>query len=402
MKSKKKTSLFLRELKESIERKAWISWTSCHIYQYHVSVKILQVLPYLEKGGAERVVIELCNSLTIKGFDITLLLISPVELNLNQENLDARVNVLYIHSSKNGKISWIFRLIPWIIQNQKRLKSFRVIHCHLTFGLTFGSLIYVFRAFQKSKTPKLIFTCHMVGIGGWQRFFNRRFTSFFDSFILVGWNQDWFEFSTKKVHKNISVIENGISVHESNFGTKVPISKPILNLGTISRLVSERRPWLFLQTFSEIRNLDKDIYKFVLGGEGPLRENLNDLIQELNLTNYVTMPGLVTDPSTFLEQIHLYLTICVEKFPGIAALEAIFHGIPVVGIQLMPNYSRDDTELIWSDEDLKVVAMKIVNLINNPTLLEAYRQKQYRLARERNHVSGMTEKYLEKYEINFS
>lgn len=364
-------------------------------------MRILQVLPFLEKGGAERVVIELCNSLSAKGSEVTLLLISPVDINLNQINLDSRVNVVFIQSSKKGKFSWTARLIPWMIQNQRTLQSFSVIHCHLTFGLIFGSLFYVFRAFQSPITPKLVFTCHLVGMEGWQRFFNRQFSTFFDAFILVGWNNDWLEFSKKKRRKNIIVIENGISTNGSNFRNKDLISKDILNVGTISRLVFERRPWLFLQTFSEIRKMNMKKFKFILGGEGPQGKYLHKLIEELDLTDHVNMPGLVTDSFAFLGEVDLYITICVERFPGIAALEAIFHGIPVVGIQLMSDYSSDGTELIWSDQSTSVVAKKVVELVCEPSLLEAYRKQQYMLAIEKYHVSIMTEKYSREYKSSF-
>ena len=53
-------------------------------------MRILQVLPHLSKGGAERVVVELSNSLVTVDHEITLLLAFPVNLELNLQFLSKK------------------------------------------------------------------------------------------------------------------------------------------------------------------------------------------------------------------------------------------------------------------------------------------------------------------------
>ena len=59
-------------------------------------MRILQVLPHLSKGGAERVVVELSNSLIDVGHEVTLLLAFPVDPDLNQKFLNKKVSVQFL------------------------------------------------------------------------------------------------------------------------------------------------------------------------------------------------------------------------------------------------------------------------------------------------------------------
>ena len=67
-------------------------------------MRILQVLPTLVKGGAERVVIDLSNSLSDNGNEVTVLLSYPVDPRLNQKNIQDKVTIQFISSKKISRI----------------------------------------------------------------------------------------------------------------------------------------------------------------------------------------------------------------------------------------------------------------------------------------------------------
>jgi glycosyltransferase involved in cell wall biosynthesis len=372
-------------------------------------MQILQVLPHLSKGGAERVVIELSNKLVEAGHDVTLLLAFPVDPVLNQQYLNKRVKVQFVFEEPSNRIFQYLKLPLWVAKNWRALRVYEVIHCHLTFGLVFGFFISFFRKLISLSDIRLIYTCHMVGVGVSRnnRFLHRRLSYFFDAFVLMARDNYWRKFIIEKKQKNIHLVVNGISVDKKTLSTKSERdkirrssgnAKKTYTVGTISRLQVERKPWLFLEIFSRIQKLTDGDVRFILGGEGSERDSLTKQSHRLGLGETLLMPGLVQNPKTVLERLDLYVGLNVEEITGIAGLEAVFSGVPVVGIQLDSSYTNGANDWIWSNEDPMVVARKIVDYLKNPNQLSKIAEEQYKLAIEKFSVERMRDNYLKLYE----
>ena len=362
-------------------------------------MRILQVLPHLSKGGAERVVVELSNSLIEAGHEVTLLVAFPVDPVLNQQYLDKRVTLKFASlKSANRGLAYL-RLPLWIAREWKVMKTYDVIHCHLTFGLFFGSLISLFRKITRTRNLRLIATCHVVGIGisHTRRVINERLSYFFDVFVLMAQDDQWRNFISSKKRENFRFIVNGISANMWANRLKQPKRKPFWTVGTISRLQAERKPWLFLEVFARVQNLMNGEVRFILGGEGPEKEPLTAISEKLKLSRNLFMPGLVQDPKTILEDLDLYIGLNVEGITGIAGLEAVFSGVPVIGIQLAPTYANGANDWIWSHQDPTFIARRIVDYLKNPAQLSMLAEKQYRVATENFSVECMRDSYLSLY-----
>jgi len=362
-------------------------------------MRILQVLPHLSKGGAERVVVELSNALVEAGHEVTLLMAFPVNPSLNQQFLDNRIRVQFASSrSRNRGIDYL--KLPFFIFSQwKDFKRYDVIHCHLTYGLVFGFLVYFFRKITKTNNLRLIATCHVVGVGTSRtpRVINERLSYFFDVFALMAQDAQWRNFIAAKRRGNIQVVVNGISADTWANCFKKTDRKSKWTVGTISRLQSERKPWLNLEVFSQIHNSTNGDVCFILGGDGPERASLYTLSEKLNLTKNLSMPGLVMDPKSILGSLDIYITLNIEEVTGIAGLEAIFSGVPVIGIQLSPTYANGASDWIWSNQDPIIVANKIVEYLDNPAELSALAAKQYRVATKMYSLESMRDSYLAIY-----
>jgi glycosyltransferase involved in cell wall biosynthesis len=362
-------------------------------------MRILQVFPHLSKGGAERVVIELSNSLVEIENEVTILLAYPVEGSLNQNDLSEKITLQFISKKRKNRIQPYFQLLYWIVKNRRNLESYDVIHCHLTYGLIFGSIISMRRKFARNKGFKLIATCHVVGMetSYLRKNFNQKMSYFFDDFVLIAQDAYWRKFIEEKVRKNITVIVNGISPMISVNNSRSISIKRDQNIGTISRLHSERKPELFLKTFKHINDLGDSNYRFVIGGEGGERKNLQKLSSVLGIDERLAMPGLVEDPRLFLSTIDLYLTHVIEDVSGIAGLESVFAGIPVIGIQLSPDYQNGANDWIWSSPDVLEVAKKALEYLENPASLSNLAISQLAFARTKYSVERMRNNYLLLY-----
>lgn len=359
----------------------------------------MQVLPHFSKGGAEKVVIELSNSLIMAGHQVTVLLAHPVDPSLNQNQLVNEARVQFVVSRGNSFYAHYLMLPFWTARNWRVLKTYDVIHCHLTYGLIFGFLISVLRKLNRIESLKLIATCHVVGVGvaAFPRILNQRISFFFDFFALMAQDAKWRNFVRDKNRKNILMIANGISSNLAGPKSRPSPKNGSWKIGTISRLQAERKPWLFLETFANIQSLNSEHIEFILGGDGPERESLLLQSEKLGLTTSLSMPGMVQTPNDFLDSLDLYITLNVEAITGIAGLEAVCAGIPVVGIQLSKNYEDGSEDWIWSSQDSMAVAQKIVEWLQDPTLLATVARKQYKVASEKFSVERMRDNYLSLY-----
>jgi glycosyltransferase involved in cell wall biosynthesis len=361
-------------------------------------MRILQVIPTLSKGGAERVVVELANALAISGDEIAVMLSYPVDYELNQRFLRNEIKVYFVSHKQIGRLLQYFKLPFWVNKNWKLLLGFDVIHCHLTFGLIFGLIVSSRRKIRGVRKPKLVATCHMVGVKGNLERFNRVCSNFFDLFVLMALDNSWRKFIKKSRRTNIHVVANGISNREPTSGLKSRTDVGPVVIGTISRLEAERRPLLFLEVFSEILKSDsKGEYRFVIGGEGGEREKLERISKELNLDGTLFFVGLVKDPIEFFPKIDLYITLNVEGITGIAGLEAVFAGLPVVAIQLSPEYLTGDSDWIWSSREPKHVAKKILELAQDPIEIQKLASRQRFYAEDAYSTQRMMDEYKKIY-----
>jgi glycosyltransferase involved in cell wall biosynthesis len=330
-------------------------------------MRILQVIPTLTKGGAERVVVELANASIVSGDNVTVLLAYPADYGLNQRFLKSEIVVRLVSSKRTSRLFQYCKLPFWVTKNWHFLKGFDVIHCHLTFGLVFGLIVSINRKLSRGRNPKLVATCHMVGVRGHIERFNRICSYFFDSFVLMALDNEWRKFISSANRTNIEIVPNGISATKPVSQLSKKLKSDYFVVGTISRLDAERRPLLFLEVFSELLKLDSiRQYKFILGGEGKERGKLEGLSKELGLNEALNFTGLIRDPHEIFSRIDLYVSLNVEALTGIAGLEAVFADLPVVAIQLSPNYTTGAADWIWSDSVPRNVAKKILQLANDP------------------------------------
>jgi glycosyltransferase involved in cell wall biosynthesis len=229
---------------------------------------------------------------------------------------------------------------------------------------------------------------------------NRTLSYFFDAFVLMAQDDYWREFKTKRNRSNICVILNGISVNPNPKKRTSHREQGVFTVGTISRLHAERKPWLYLELFSEIVKLDPSgKYAFVIGGEGLERGGLEQKAKDLGLNPIVTFTGLVEEPNEFLPMLDFYVSLNVEDTTGIAGLEAVFSGLPVVALQLSTEYSHGEDDWIWSSRDPSKLAEKIIELKSDSRLLQDLIERQFEFALTKFSSSRMTDEYLELYAV---
>jgi len=327
-------------------------------------VNILQVLPALAIGGAETMVVGLSNSLAKQGHSVSILTRSSSVAFRYRQELNTNITPLNFPSNTGAKIRDYFVTPFWIRKNRELLASFDVIHCHLSFGIIFGMYLKLFQVLPGNSKVRIVVTNHAVGgkFSCFGLFLNIISYTFCSSYVCVAETAFWRFLKRNLGCKKISFIFNGIVVIDNKRRVNDPHPKKI---GTLSRLSKDRDPKIFLQIFAEIEKIrGEKTFEYILGGCGPLEQRLRQLAVVSGLEDKVQFLGEVHDPRSCMELLDLYITKTVENMSGIAGLEAVNLGVPVIGIQSARFYKRNEGDWIWSSSNPAQVAKKILSYFN--------------------------------------
>ena len=127
-------------------------------------MNILHVIPNLVKGGAERVTIDLANYQIEQGNNVSILFANLNHSEKNIASLSKKINLYNVCNSEFNVFMTYFSALKWLLHERRFLKSFDIVHTHLTFGLIFGALARLIQPKSAMNRSKFVFTCHLVGM----------------------------------------------------------------------------------------------------------------------------------------------------------------------------------------------------------------------------------------------
>jgi len=110
---------------------------------------------------------------------------------------------------------------------------------------------------------------------------------------------------------------------------------------TIGRLFKNKRTGDIISAFSQIKNEYKN-WSLVIVGDGPLKENLQELARKTGVAERVIFTGLVRSPERLLRNAEMFVSASVTEVFPMAICEAMVCGVPVV----VREYSESVREII--------------------------------------------------------
>jgi len=254
-------------------------------------MKILLVIVGLGMGGAEHVVCNLADSLVKSGYKVKIAyLIPPVLVKPQDENIELISIGL---SGASGFFKSYMKL-------RKIIQEFRpdVVHSHMFHSNVLSRLLRL-----TVKVPKLISTAHSVNEGGKLRMLAYRYTDFLADITTNVSKEAVNQFVRKKAApaSKIIAIPNGIdtckffysseSREKIRFELDLSSKKMLLAVGRLD--VQKDYPNL-LHAIAKVKTNRKD-FKLFIAGDGPLRESLLKLTDNLGINEYVSFLGVRKD-----------------------------------------------------------------------------------------------------------
>jgi glycosyltransferase involved in cell wall biosynthesis len=172
---------------------------------------------------------------------------------------------------------------------------------------------------------------------------------------------------TVTVHEGIDVdhvrATPAVNVHEAFF---LPHNAPVV--GNVAALVPHKGQRHLIEAAHIVVQRLPDV-RFVILGEGELREQLERLVREYHLEKHVFLPGFRTDVLGCLKSFDLFVMSSVTEGLGTSLLDAMACARPIVATQAggIPEVVDDGvTGVLVPPRDHKAIADAIVALIQDP------------------------------------
>lgn len=201
--------------------------------------------------------------------------------------------------------------------------------------------------------------------------------------------------------QKIEMITNGVDtdIFYPSSSTK---SNNTINLLFISRLSLQKGIEPLIKACGELKNLGVENYKLTIVGDGPLKERMFSLIDELKIKDKVDFKGwlkLEELPEIYRDSDVFLLPSVMEGMPSVV-LQAMASGLPVIGskVEGFSEVLEDNINGFCVEYgDYKAIASAIAKLIDSPELRNQMSKKSIEKANIFSWES-ISKQYLTLYE----
>jgi len=358
-------------------------------------MKLLHVINSLATGGAEKLILETIPLLKQRGVEVDLLVLNGNEFPYMQQL--EQLNCCNIYSLGNGSVYnplHLFKIIPY-------LKKYDLVHVHL-----FPSQYWVVLAKIISLSKiQLIFTEHNTTNNRIQNVFfsvlDKIIYRFYEKIICI--TPEVKEALVNHTNLNLErfiVVENGVNLNSISQAVEIEkslITERIFNTDKLLIQVAGFRVQKDQKTvIRAIQYLDTNV-KLFLVGDGSLRNESEQLVNELGLQERVFFLGVRTDVPSLLKTADISVVSSHWEGFGLAAVEGMAVMKPVIATNVpgLSNVVKGAGVLFekGNDKELAYIVKELlsdVDYYNKVGKAGFERAKQY-------DINSMVDKQIQLY-----
>lgn len=321
---------------------------------------IVLIMSRLGFGGAERVAVSFCNWIVENTDDKVTIL--KFDNNDSAYELDNKVNVINFENNSGNRVMAIINRYRFCKKNLKKLNA------NLVFAMFYQTELYAY--FSKPRNCKVIGSerCNVLELSNLKKNITYYAAKKCNGFIFQ--TEGIKKTFPIKVQKNSFVISNAIS-NKKVYDIDVHNKENVIT--AMGRLNSQKGFDTLIKAFS-IVNKKNSSYILKIFGEGSDRDTLQNLIDNLNLHDYVQLCGTKSDAINDVANSKIF--VMSSRYEGMpnALIEAMATGTACISTDCKfgPSELIDDGKngLLVPVDDVETLAEKILFLIENDSARE--------------------------------
>jgi glycosyltransferase involved in cell wall biosynthesis len=373
-------------------------------------MNILFIIPNLKKGGAERLVLDICNEIkNHKGHKLALVTFSDIN---EYGNLCNNINWDVIPAKYSPSI--LKKPIVDVDILQKFINQFKpdIIHSHLWESEILLTQINIGNAVRYTH-----FHDNMVQLNKLKLPISKKeITNYYEKIIVeknyksnrhyfVCISNDTFKYAhhvmNKKLHNKIYTLNNAINFNSFNIEKENVLKEiKLLNIGSF---VPKKNQKLAIDILHLLKKEQVNV-KLVFLGDGPMKSSLEQYAKDLNLSKYISFKGKVSNIKHYLKTSNMYLhTANYEPF-GLVILEAMAAGLPVISLDGKGNRDIITNEIngyILSNSSPSEFVIKIQKVFSNKEHYDMFSKNGKETAKKHD-IKNYVKKLLSFYNDSIS
>lgn len=308
---------------------------------------------------------------------------------------------------KYGKNAISLRLLYMAILFQHQQKQpYDIIHCHFGYNGLVGAILRDIGAIQ----GKVITTFHGTDV---TTYLKKEGEQAYDLLFQYGnifspvselWKRRLIELGC---NGNIIVHRMGIDCNKFTFSARKLRANGVVQIVTIARLAEKKGVEYAIRAVAKLAKSKTNI-NYTIVGDGPLKESLQQLIQELNVDSIVTLVGWKQQQ----EVIEIINNSDIMLAPSVTSKDGDREGIPVafmetmaMGLPIISTYHSGIPELIKNgvsgflvpERDVDALAEKLNYLVEHPEVWQKMGIAGRAFVEEYYNVDKLNDKLVEIY-----
>lgn len=352
-------------------------------------MRLLHIINNLEKGGAERLLVDSLPHYEAHGFDVSLLTLTGSKGSFHDE-LNSKLKNKIINLEFKSAYSPLIA-----VKLRKYLQNYDVVHVHL-----YPSLVWTFMA-AMGKNPKIIYTEHAVIPE------KRKSLKHLDKFIFKRLSKVICVSSVVKrslceyielQDENSCVIENGADL--AKFKDVKPMCRESFGLSQkdfVSIQVSNFKPEKDQETLIRALALLPEKHKLILVGEGKTQESAIDLVREKKLEDRVLFLGKRDDVAALIAMSDVFVLSSNFEGFGLATLEGMASKKPVIVSDAQGSVNLvGNAGLIFKRKDHSALTQMMSKLENDTVFYSNVAEKCFERSKQFD-ISKMIRSYISVY-----
>lgn len=358
-------------------------------------MKILQVIPNLLKGGAQRLVIDICNEL-INYNDVECMLLVLTNSKNEFHHISKNIKIVYINVTFN--LSVFKKSNIDINEYEKIVNEFRpdIIHSHLYFAelicheYTRKNITYVshfhdnMQQLSNLKVRNIFSKNVMIHFYEKQRLLTK-YNQTNKIFLTISNDSDYYAKSIFPKNLASKVIKLKNAINHSLFINPdyKKLNKKQITLINVGNLLKKKNQ-IFIIDIVKYLLLKGYNANLTLLGEGSCRNEIINRARSLQIEKNIIMLGAIDDVQNFLWESDFYIHSAKYEPFGLVLIEAMASKTPIISFNGKGNQDiiiNNETGFLINRLDAKVFGDILIKLHHDKKLYDDIVEKAYNFSK---------------------